>query len=282
MKARRVLVVTDGADDDLRALALLDAAPEVAIDAVVATSGSLWMDEAKQRLTELAVGPVYDGLPECVHASRAAARAEYRGAFDRPLPPARRVHTHLLPRRASPPTVLLLAPATVLAHWLEAKQAAYLGPVFVFAGALAVPGNATSRAEFNAWFDPPALEALLAAGLDLTLLPLDALGDLAWDRQWLTEFSALQTPLAAQLTEMLAAKLERRPRLPLWDEALVLSLIAPEVVARRERRALAVDADGALIDASDRRKPITVITGLDFAACHAAVKRLCGPGTADA
>lgn len=278
MTQRHVLVITDGADDDLRALALLDSARGIAIDGLVATSGSLWMSDAKQRLEALSVGPVHDGLPESDHQPRSGAPTTYRGAFDRPRPADRSIKTFAPPRRPTPPTVLLLGPATVLAHWLEARQGGYLGPILVFAGALAVPGNATARAEFNAWFDPPALDALLAAGLDVTLLPLDALGDLAWDRGWLTEFSALETPLAAQLTEMLTAKLADRERLPLWDEALVLSLIAPEVVKQRVTKALAVDADGVLVPAKDKRKPVSVITGLDLAACHAAVRRLCGRG----
>lgn len=276
MNGRSVLVVSDGADDDLRALALLDAAPGITIDAVVATSGSLWMSDARQRLEALAVGAVHDGLPESVHAERRAVPARYRGAFGRPLPATRPVRTHLPARRATPPTVVLLGPATVLAHWIEARQTACIGPVFVFAGALEVPGNATDRAEFNAWFDPPALDALLAAGLDLTLLPLDALGGLAWDREWLGEFGSLATPLATQLMASLEAKVASGSRLALWDEALVLALIAPEVVTGRARRALAVDAEGALVAATDRRKPVTVITGLDLAACHAAVRRLCG------
>ena len=58
-------------------------------------------------------------------------------------------------------------------------------------GAVDVPGNVTPDAEFNMHVDPDAAAAVVAAGLHLDVVPLDA------TRQAMLEASALHAALAA-------------------------------------------------------------------------------------
>ena len=80
-------------------------------------------------------------------------------------------------RRASEPlTLIALGPLTNVALALERDTGA-LGRVrrlVVMGGAVDVPGNVTATAEFNFHVDPEAAARVLAAGLALDLVPLDA------------------------------------------------------------------------------------------------------------
>jgi inosine-uridine nucleoside N-ribohydrolase len=43
------------------------------------------------------------------------------------------------------------------------------------------PGNSSPVAEFNAFFDPHAIDVALESGLDITLIPIDAFGSVTFD-----------------------------------------------------------------------------------------------------
>jgi len=80
-------------------------------------------------------------------------------------------------RRAGEPlTLVALGPLTNVALALERapRGLAALARVVVMGGAVDVPGNVTPTAEFNIHVDPEAAAAVLAAGLSLDLVPLDA------------------------------------------------------------------------------------------------------------
>jgi purine nucleosidase/pyrimidine-specific ribonucleoside hydrolase len=72
-------------------------------------------------------------------------------------------------------TIVALGPLTNLALALQQdpRRLARAGRVVVMGGAIAVPGNVTPAAEFNVYVDPEAAAAVLEAGLDVELVPLD-------------------------------------------------------------------------------------------------------------
>jgi purine nucleosidase len=69
-----------------------------------------------------------------------------------------------------------LGPLTNLALALKADAGALgrVGRVVAMGGAVDVPGNVTPSAEFNMSVDPEAAHRVLAAGLALDIVPLDA------------------------------------------------------------------------------------------------------------
>ncbi|HEU5322819.1 MAG TPA: nucleoside hydrolase, partial [Methylomirabilota bacterium] len=95
-------------------------------------------------------------------------------------------------RRAPGLTLVALGPLTNLALALERDADALrgVGRVVAMGGAVDVPGNVTADAEFNMHVDPEAAARVLASGLPLDLVPLDA------TRQAVLERGALQAALA--------------------------------------------------------------------------------------
>ena len=79
-------------------------------------------------------------------------------------------------------TILSLAPLTDTASLLRAHPALShrIARVVAMAGAVSVPGNVGpghDQAEFNVWIDPLAAREVLASGVPVTLVPLDATND---------------------------------------------------------------------------------------------------------
>src|SRR5205823_2149588 len=74
-------------------------------------------------------------------------------------------------------------------------------PVVAMGGAVDVPGNVTPAAEFNMYVDPEAAHRVLAAGLSLDLVPLDATRQAVLPRAGLKKaLSRAAGPLAARIT----------------------------------------------------------------------------------
>jgi inosine-uridine nucleoside N-ribohydrolase len=89
-------------------------------------------------------------------------------------------------------TLIALGPLTNVALAVAADAAAMrsVGRVVAMGGAVDVPGNVTAEAEFNIHVDPDAAAVVIAAGLALDLVPLDA------TRQAMLEQPALHAALA--------------------------------------------------------------------------------------
>ena len=137
-------------------------------------------------------------------------------------------------------------------------------------------GNVTRRAEFNIHADPVAADRVFAAGLSLTLIPLDVTR-----RVLLTEADAVEVS-AAGCDELVVALLEagvERQRaqtglagMAAHDPLAALVLTEPEVV-QTEARAVAVGVDGeargACELAVDGRPPIEVALAVDVESARA-------------
>ena len=95
-------------------------------------------------------------------------------------------------RGREPLTLIALGPLTNVALALERDRAALacVARVVIMGGAVDVPGNVTPTAEFNFHVDPEAAARVLAAGLNVDLVALDA------TRQALLPRAALEAELA--------------------------------------------------------------------------------------
>ena len=207
---RHALIDTDPGIDDALALLLAWGSPEWTVDAVTIVAGNAPLEAGT--LNALRLVDLRRPSPAPLVATGAAqplARplrvAPYHGGDGLgdlpdwpPIEPrvastdAADVIAHAARRHADDLTVIGLGPLTNLALAVERDAAAIrrVARVVAMGGAVDVPGNVTPDAEFNAHVDPEALAQVLAAGVKIDLVPLDA------TRQVVLERAALQSALA--------------------------------------------------------------------------------------
>ena len=188
---KRVVVDTDPGTDD--AVALLWLASEarrgrVELCAVTTCAGNVpaarthelaWRLMAMAGLLEVPVGrgEDQDEASDGFHGSDGLGGLSSR-LPEREVPAAPKASHELLAEQleAGGRTVLCMAALTNLAR-VERDKPGILRraeEIVCMVGAFgAQPGNVTGSAEFNAWWDPEALEVVLGAGANLVLFPLD-------------------------------------------------------------------------------------------------------------
>jgi inosine-uridine nucleoside N-ribohydrolase len=281
-----VLIDTDPGVDD--ALALLQAwgTPSLAVHAITTVAGNVPVPAATLNVFRLLA--LRDPRPAPVAAEGAAA------PLARPLRTATHYHGHDglgdlgdwppaqpapapegavelmlgMARRHGPAlTLIALGPLTNVALAVAADAAAMrrVGRVIAMGGAMDVPGNVTADAEFNAHVDPDAAARVVAAGLPLDLVPLDATRqvrlaqrelDVALEaaptrvaervRRFTARSFRADGALGMTLHDPLAVGLAADPALATWEAARVA--VGPEGQTRRVdgapnvRIARAVDA----------------------------------------
>jgi inosine-uridine nucleoside N-ribohydrolase len=181
--------------DDALALLLAWASPEIAVHALTTVAGNVPLEAATANACRLVALCRPSPVP-LIAAGAAAPLARplvtathYHGddglgdVADWPvatveLAPASasEVIAQTARRRGRDLTLIALGPLTNVARVLDADAAALaqVGRLVVMGGAVDVPGNVTPTAEFNMFVDPEAAHRVLAAGLALELVPLDA------------------------------------------------------------------------------------------------------------
>jgi purine nucleosidase len=185
----KIWVDTDAGVDDAVAIALLLKAPNAAVLGFSTVAGNASVENATNNvLTVLDVAgrqaPVTIGA-----AAPLVFRPSLTGMFAHGpdgLWFAQRPHDLTgIPRdapaaiaaaaRANPGmTLLTLGPLTNVAEALRRYPAEMRTAHIVALAGTRGPGNSTPVSEFNAWFDPQALDAVLESGADVTLVTMDA------------------------------------------------------------------------------------------------------------
>lgn len=255
---RSVIVDTDAGADDLLALLFLLDRPELRIEAITIVHGL-----AEPAAGAASVGrllaycqrpdiPVYLGAARPL-AGDAAFPAAWRAAAgqllstlpaarSRPRAEAASAYLKRRLRRGAPVDVLALGPLTNFG--LALRQEPRLGaPIRNFVwmgGALDAPGNvpAAPAAEWNAWLDPHAAEAVLGAGWPLRIVGLDATNQVPLTPADLANLTGLSAAILRAETDSLAAG-----RYFAWDPLAAAVLIDPALV-RWEHAALGVRRQG--------------------------------------
>jgi purine nucleosidase len=189
MAERPLLIDTDPGIDDAVALVLAARLDQLRVVCITTVYGNTEVACATRNAREITLraglrAPVVAGaarpLARPLRAARETHGAEGLGYF---MPPARPTEERDsaaeaivgMARAHSALTLCCLGPLTNLAAALELEPALKdrLGPVFIMGGALGVRGTQTRASEFNWWCDPEAADAVLRAGLDLRVVPLD-------------------------------------------------------------------------------------------------------------
>ena len=270
MCARDVLIATDPGLDDAVAILLALSHPGLDVRGVTTVAGNLGLAVTTRNAGRLLALAGRAGVP--LHAG-AAAPLERPGIDEAAIHGADGLGGAILPEPPAPAggdavgflaqtlreapegslDLLCLGPLTNLALLLaQAPDAARrVGRVVAMGGALEERGNAGPCSEFNLAHDPEAAARVLAAGLDLTLVPLDATRRVRADRAFLARLAA--GPALARATgDLVAAYFEARTGTesrPLHDPLVPLLLLRPEAF-RVEDRSLDVDLSedpGALV-----------------------------------
>lgn len=268
----RVAIDTDPGLDD--AIALLFALTDTAlrVELVTSVAGNIGIERTTANVGRLlAVAGV--SAPYAVGAARPLARlgideqaihgTDGLGGVALPEPTAGPIAENavealaglLCKNPAGTITALALGPLTNLAL-LARDHAAIFGRIariVAMGGTIREPGNWGPHAEFNIASDPEAAQRVLAAGVPVTLVPLDVTRRLRAKPADLDRLETADHPsarCAAALIRAYFAKSEGRESRPLHDPCAVLLAAAPEFF-RVEAMRLAIDCEaepGRLLD----------------------------------
>jgi inosine-uridine nucleoside N-ribohydrolase len=165
-------------------------------------------------------------------------------------------------RSTDPVRLLALGPLTNLARALEASPGIVdnIEHLVIMGGAVDVPGSVAPNmtAEWNIWVDPRAAAAVIASGIPITLVALDATNDVPATRFF---YETLEAQREAPAAELLYRYLEANQGILeggtyfFWDPLAAVTLVHPDVVETERRPIMVVEDqghdEGATIESAD-------------------------------
>ena len=289
---KRVIIDTDPGLDDAVAILWALGAPEIKVEALTTVAGNIGLDLTTRNALRLlalvgASTPVIPGAPAPL-ARQGFDEARIHGSdglggVDLPEQVAAPVADFapdwlaktLLEAPEGSIELHCLGPLTNLAMLIKAapEAAKRLSRIVIMGGALKERGNVGPRSEFNFALDPEALAIVLAAGLDLTLVPLDVTRKVRADAAWLDRLGRSAKPQAQAVRDLVAAYIDassaaaRPESRPLHDPCVPVIALYPQHFTI-EHLSLGADISGgedagALIEGD---YPVAIATGVDGAA----------------
>jgi inosine-uridine nucleoside N-ribohydrolase len=247
---RRIHIDTDPGLDDLLALALALASPEIRLEGITTVAGNASLDAVTENalrflaLVDLeiplgrgAAGPLSLGRvgAESVHGPdgrRAIAMPDpMRGTED--VATAREVLRHsVLDRRVD--GLVALGPLTNVAALLREEPDLLSEVVITWMGGTLGTGNVTPLAEFNAYADPEAAAVVLGSGHPVRVIGLDVTTQVQVRRGDISESEFGSGPVGRFLQETLWALMDAgiprygEPRATLHDPCAVTAALFPD------------------------------------------------------
>lgn len=232
--------------------------------------------EAAQRWGALAYTGAFAQDPAAVHAAPGAHRSTRR-----PRHGAVEFLISEIERHPGQVTILELGPMTNLALALRLKPeiATQIKRLVFMGGNIHVPGNASSAAEFNFWFDPEAAQIVLRSRIPRKVMfGLDICDTAPLRKPQFDAIAAAHTPITELFREDLGNRYPGFLHHPeatayLWDSLAAGYLIDPGFVTKFETVYLDVLSSWGRFYGStvplDRRAvpdatPVTVATRLDY------------------
>lgn len=307
MRPRPVAIDTDPGLDDALALMLALRSPELSVELITTVAGNVPVRQgtenarrllsliAPETMPALAMGAAAP-LKRRLHTAHDVHGADGLGGMSRLRTPAGAPRFPItvpragrdaagrladLARRRGPAlSVVALGPLTNVAAAIRKNPEAMRGirHLVIMGGVIRGPGNVTPCAEFNVFVDPHAAQEVIASGIPITLVPLDATRQVRLTRDFLrrrlgTRRGAWAAALRALTRDLLAGKAGREG-FPMHDPLAVASVIEPGLL-RTESLPLRVELRGAEtlgMTVADLRQPapprpgwrrIEVATGVD-------------------
>jgi pyrimidine-specific ribonucleoside hydrolase len=262
-----VHAVVDGGLDDALALGVLTGL-KVPLAQVVANEGSLGV-RATALVTKRLLVTLGNPVPVRLGAA-AGLLGPYPGGrdpFHGPDGFGGRAHSlAAAPVPAEPAAgvagvVFCGAALTCVAQAMAAGAA--ITEVVWMGGAVAMGGNMTAAAEFNAWMDPPAADLVLASGVPVRMVPLDVTERFAWAE---AELTALRDTgrAGSVLAGAFSFVVDRDGSYVPHDAVTVLAMVAPELFGWQARQVRCepkgeFTAGATVVDRRPRSEPGTVL-----------------------
>ena len=258
--AHRIIIDTDPGQDDAMAILLALASPEIEVLGITAVAGNvpLLLTAKNARVvcelagrTEVKVFAGCDAplRRKLVTAEHVHGKTGLDGAdLPEPTMPLQEGHAvdFLIETLRSEPagsvTLVTIGPLTNIATALTRAPdiAPRIGRIVMMGGAYFEVGNITPAAEFNIYVDPEAAAIVFAAGVPITVLPLDATHKALTTAPRIEAFRALGTPVGTAVCGWLdffeRFDVEKYGALggPLHDPCTVAWLLRPELFSGRE------------------------------------------------
>jgi pyrimidine-specific ribonucleoside hydrolase len=287
-RALPVLIDTDPGIDDMLALLLALASPELEVRGISISYGNTTVEQAYRNAVEILRragrrATLGVGARRPLKRPVAVARETHgaSGLGYAPVPPAGVILDfvksldRLLADQPQPVTLVTLGPVTSLALALRRDPALVRATVarhVAMIGTVAAPGNTTPHSEFNAWCDPEALDIVLRAELPTALVGLDVTRRMVLPAAEVTRLARAGTAQARWISEALRFYVEFHRRAEGLDGCIVndvlpiAALVHPGALAFEERR-VAVDLDDGDCRGRTRLDPAgsraVVATGVD-------------------
>ncbi|HEX4573726.1 MAG TPA: nucleoside hydrolase [Gemmatimonadales bacterium] len=253
-----VIIDTDPGIDDMLALFLALASPELDVRGITVSYGNTFVENAYRNTVAI--------------LRRAGKRTTLgvgaRRPLTRPLAVARETHgesglgyaevppagvildfvkslERLLAEQPNPVTLVTLGPVTSLALALRSDPALVRAKVarhIAMIGNIAAPGNTTRYSEFNAWCDPEALDIVLRAELPTEMVGLDVTRQMVLAPQEVTRLAQAGAPQARWIQDALRFYVEFHKRAEGLDGCIVndvlpiAALLQPAVLTFEEQR----------------------------------------------
>ena len=259
MTGRRIIIDTDPGQDDAVAILLALASPELHVLGITTVAGNVPLPLTSRNarvVCELARRtdvPVFAGCDrpmarplvtaEHVHGKTGLDGADLPDPV-MPLHSAHAVDFLIDTLRREPPgsvTLCTLGPLTNVATALARAPdiAPRIAEIVAMGGAYFEVGNITPAAEFNIYVDPEAAAAVLAAGVPVTMIPLDATHKALTTRARVEAFRALGTPVGHAVAgwtdffERFDMAKYGSEGAPLHDPLVIAWLLAPDLFTGR-------------------------------------------------
>ncbi len=268
--AAKVIIDTDPGVDDAIAILMALAAPSVDLIGLTTVGGNVPLARTTRNALALleyagrSDVPVARGSPRPIRGRyRYASLVHGKSGLSRrlPNPKTEPIKTGALDflatqLRDSPGQITLVAlgPLTNLARLLARHPDALrrAAALVVMGGAVDVPGNVTSHAEFNFYSDPEAAGLILSSGIPLTLVDLAACHQVAINREEAERLKA-RNRLGALAIQLIANWFRRdanRQRFEFYDPLALAAALDPKLVNIRKLTLEVEIADPARLGAT--------------------------------
>jgi 5'-nucleotidase len=276
-RRRRVLLDTDMGIDSVMGLLYLLKAPEVSLEAITIVHGIADVKPGARnamRILELTGDsdiPVARGSRRPLNGRRAfpsfwkpqannLGNATLPAASARPGKRAVDLILTTLAESPEPMTIIAMGPLTNIAQALEKNPSIVdkISEIAVMGGAIEVPGNIgnpyvgidNTAAEWNFYLDPHAAQRVLASGVKIRLMPLDATQALPVTQEFVDR---VRTRPRDQTSDLLLSLLEAVGEgidagwYYFWDVLAAVATARPDVLACREEAIDVVTQEGPFL-----------------------------------